>query len=988
MRLSVTTRRIILGLIALLFVGLTLLWIERTSIARRFADAELRARQVNAQYRITAVGPRTQRIEDVVIGDPRNPDLVVKWAEIELTGGLRGVSIAAIRARGVRIRGRLVDNRVTFGAVDRLLPARTGEPFSLPDIDIALTDTRLNLETPMGALLFNLGGKGNVADGFAGRVAAYASRLSNGDVVASNVRAELDVRTADRRLIATGPFALERLGGAGVSLAGVAGRIATETDQTLALPRGNFQLAGDVDRMPYATATRLVADGRFGRAEGEALTLAATVRLAGLKPDAATRRALTGVVPDAAGTPVAPLVQKLGSAIAALDRGSNATAEIALLWGNQNSRTLRITPEIRSASGAWLRSTGEGIGWDFRSGTLAVNERLALSGGGFPDLQIQLASTGRGFGGQAIVGPYGAGNARLSVTPFRFAWSASGLRLDTVATLDGPLAGGRIEGLRIPLAIRPGASPLQGCIAPSFRTLEIQGLRLAPATLQTCIVGNEARIAAPRLKGQLGGSPISLSARSARVDFGRGDFTLADVAVRLGPGPQPTRLDATSLAGRFADGGATGRFAGMSGQIGAVPLIASNASGNWAFRNAILDVTGGMRIADAAAEPRFFPLVTSDFALRLAKGQIRATATGREPTTGTAITRVTIAHDLARGTGSAILDVEALAFNDRLQPEMITPITLGVIANVRGIVDGQGIIRWTPDAVTSSGGFRTGNIDLAAAFGPVTGLKGEIALSDLLNPQTGVPQKISIASINPGIAVVNGDIEYRLLPGLKAQIDGGRWPFAGGTLILEPTVLDLSASAERRLTFRVEGLDAAKFIAEMQFENIAGTGTFDGTLPMIFDQNGGRIEGGMMIARGEGTLSYIGEVSNENLGAMGSFAFDALKSMKYERLSIGLEGPLDGDVVTRIALKGVNQAPLGAPRTKFPIPVRIYGVNNLPFIFNITITAPFRRLFRMAQTISDPSLLIEQITPELERVGPARTLPPADKPVQPSESRP
>lgn len=988
MRLRVTPRRIVILLLAVLVTALTVVWLERIAIARRFADAELKARQVDAQYRITAVGPRSQRIEDVIIGNPRDPDLVVKWAEIELTGGLGGVSIARIRAHGVRLRGRMIGDRVSFGAVDRLLPAGDGSPASLPDMEVELSDTRISLATPVGAMLFDLKGRGNLANGFAGSVGAYAGQISAEPIEARGVRATMEVRTADRRVTLTGPVAIDSIDTGEVVLNDVAGRVATETDATLASPRGNFQFAAQVARIPYATASRLIADGRFGRERGDALTLAGTARLRELRPDRKSRQAMLAALPEAGGTPLEPLARSVRAAIAGLDRGSNATAEIALFWSGEGNRTLRITPDIRTASGAWLRSTGEGLGWDFRTGRLLVNDRLALAGGGFPGIEMQVASTGSGFGGQAIVAPFASGGASLSLTPFRFAAGTEGIRLDSIAMIDGPIAGGRIEALRLPLAIRPGAVPLRGCIRPSFRALSINTLHVAPTELQACIDERGMRLAMPRLRGRLGDSPVSLAARSARMTFSDTRFAIEDIAVRLGEGEASSRLAASTLTGRISGGGASGGFAGLTGKIGAVPLIASEGSGDWTFRDAILNLKGKMRIADAASEPRFFPLVTDDLALRLEDGRIAATATAREPKSGTPVTTIRIAHDLASGAGSATLDVNRLTFDDRLQPEMITPITLGVIANVRGSLDGQGVIRWTPDGVRSSGGFRTDNIDLAAAFGPVTGLRGEIALTDLLNLETGAPQRIAVGSINPGIAVVDGDIEYRLLPGLRAQIDGGRWPFAGGTLILEPTVLDLSASAERRLTFRVEGLDAAKFIAEMQFENIAGTGTFDGTLPMIFDQNGGRIEGGQLVARGEGTLSYIGEVSNENLGAMGSFAFDALKSMKYERLSIGLDGPLDGDVVTRITLKGVNQAPLGAPRTRFPVPVRIYGVDNLPFIFNITITAPFRRLFRMAQTISDPSLLIEQITPELQRVGPARTLPPANKPVQPSESRP
>jgi translocation and assembly module TamB len=988
MRLSVTTRRVLLILIALVFVGLAVLWVERMSIARRFADAELRARQVDAQYTITQVGPTIQRIENVLIGNSADPDLTAKWAEIELTGSLTGIRIKSIRANGVRLKGKLVGGVLTFGAVDRLLPAPTGEPFALPDIDVALSDTQIRLETPYGAPALAIAGRGNIANDFRGTIAAIVPLMAQGKNSAKAVRAVVNVHTDARRVTFSGPVSAETLAAPGIALRGITGRVAGESDERFARPRGNFQLAASVDALPQWRAERVEADGRFSTDGGDAHTLTSNVQLSGLRPNADLAGKLLALVPGAAGTPAEPLARQLRTAIAALGRGSNAKADIGLFWSPKGERKLRVTPNIRSASGAWLRSSGEGLGWDFRTNQPVVNDRLALSGGGFPDMQVQLVSTDKGYAGQVIAKPYTAGGAKLALTPFRFDYTSAGLRLDTVAQLDGPLGTGRVTGLRVPLALRPGASPLSGCLNPSFQRLEISGLVLNPAKIDACIRGKEAQIKAPRFAGRLGRSPITLVGNSARVGLSRGDFSVNRVAVRLGTGQSMTVLDAATLSGVFGNGGAQGKFGGASGKIGAVPLLASNGAGDWTFRNSILYVAGGLRLTDAAPDPRFNPLVSNDFALRLANGIITATATAREPTTLTRVTGVRIEHNLSRGTGSAVLDVNRLTFDNSLQPEMLTHITLGVIANVAGAVTGRGVIRWTPDGVTSTGTFRTDNLDLAAAFGPVTGLKGEIQLSDLLGMETGVTQSIRIASINPGIAVIDGDVKYRLLPGLKAQIEGGRWPFAGGYLILEPTIFDLSAEAERRLTFRVEGLDAAKFIAAMEFDNISATGIFDGTLPMVFDQNGGRLEGGQLVARGEGTLSYIGEISNENLGAMGQFAFDALKSMKYERLTIGLEGPLDGDVVTRVSFKGVNQMPIGTGRTKLPIPVKIKGLNNIPFIFNITITAPFRRLFQMARTIQDPSLLIEQITPGLERVGPAKTLPPADKPIQTPESRP
>jgi translocation and assembly module TamB len=358
---------------------------------------------------------------------------------------------------------------------------------------------------------------------------------------------------------------------------------------------------------------------------------------------------------------------------------------------------------------------------------------------------------------------------------------------------------------------------------------------------------------------------------------------------------------------------------------------------------------------------------------------ITASAQMREPDSKTLVSNVTLSHDLKAGTGEALLDVPGLTFGPSLQPEAITRLTLGVIANLRGTFAGKGQIHWTPQGVTSTGRFASDGLDLAAAFGPVTALRGEVNFTDLLGLVTAPGQSIRIGAINPGVVVSDGEVRYHLLPGLKMEVEGGRWPFAGGDLILEPTVLELSEKATRQLTFRIKGLDAAQFVNQLAFENISATGTFDGVLPMVFDQTGGRIEAGSLIVReGGGTLSYLGEVSKADLPVMGSIAFDALKSLRYKTLAIDLGGPLDGEMVTQIRFRGINQATIKGIHTKLPI--KIIGLTGIPFIFNIRITAPFRGLFAMGRSINDPSVFLDQVLPaQLKPVKP-------QKPVQPKES--
>jgi len=283
--------------------------------------------------------------------------------------------------------------------------------------------------------------------------------------------------------------------------------------------------------------------------------------------------------------------------------------------------------------------------------------------------------------------------------------------------------------------------------------------------------------------------------------------------------------------------------------------------------------------------------------------------------------------------------------------------------------------------VTSRGTFSTTDTNLAAAFGPVTGLNSTLTFDDLISLKTAPGQKARIKEINPGIPVVDGEIEYELLGDNRVRIEGGRWPFAGGELLLHPTTLDFAADQQRRLTFDVVGVDAAVFLQNFGFDNINATGKFDGTLPVVFDGLGGRIENGRIDARnGGGTLAYVGELSNHNLGTIANFAFGALRSLKYDDLTIVLNGNLDGEMVTDIRFGGVGQGE-GATRNFLTSQIA-----KIPLVFNVKVTGPFRQLVTSAKGLYDPTVWIEQnlnqlIQQQEEATSGAST-------VQPPESEP
>jgi hypothetical protein len=241
-------------------------------------------------------------------------------------------------------------------------------------------------------------------------------------------------------------------------------------------------------------------------------------------------------------------------------------------------------------------------------------------------------------------------------------------------------------------------------------------------------------------------------------------------------------------------------------------------------------------------------------------------------------------------------------------------------------------------------------------------------------------QVATVKTIDTGIAVSDGTVHYQLLGPARIQVADARWPFAGGHLDLAPTLLDFADPGGRHLTFRLTAVDAAQFLQQFDFKNLNATGVFDGTLPMIFDASGGRIEKGELHVRpGGGTLAYVGEVSKADLGTWGNIAFDALKSLRYRNLDLTLNGPLAGEVITEAHFAGVSQG----QGTKSNFLIR--RLQRLPFVFNVKIRAPFRSLLNSAQGFYDPTLLVKRNLPALIRQQNN-----ANQPVQPpaSETKP
>ena len=1045
------------GVLVVLAAALVIAWTERRQIATHIIARELANRGVRGSFTLDRVGLRTQQISNLRIGDPNNPDVTARRVLIQMRLKWNGsVDVYRIVARGVRLRGRVLPTgRVSWGEIDKLLPPPTGQPFTLPDVSIDIADSSISLRTPWGPLGFAVQGNGNLTGGFKGRFVSSSPKLVTGNCVVTAVRGAAAIEIKARHPHVVGPLTatsfacpasrfsvieprLELDAKFGEAFddfdanARIMSQVITAGDNGLAAlngrmtfigdpvdARGEVDLAAQKSRLGTISAERTRVKGRYRlQTQAGSLVLVGqyTANQASLDPSMIS--GLTNALEATRSTPIGSVASAIGNALIKSAKNFDVAGGIRLV-NYPGYGGARVTDaNVRTATGGRARIFGgKGITYYWPSGALRFDGTMQMAGGGLPTGTVTLHQQRNGaITGTGQFQPYTVNGSRLALSTLRFQAQPNGsTSFSTLANLTGRFPGGQVRNLNLPISGSVGANGgiLVGreCMVVSFDYLKMQQLQLGRTRLPVCPTGPAiiaqspggelrigGRITNPALAGRLGSAPMRLNASS--ILLSQGGFNGNDVRLRLGDPDSPVALNAQTLRGAFTSGGASGTLANADALIGNVPLKVRDIDGRWRFANGRLTVDGSLFFEDRADPPRFYPLKSDDVHFVMADNRITTTGSLRDPESGTHVTDVSIEHNLANGSGHASLDVPGLTFGPNFQPEELTRLTEGVVALVQGTVTGQGRIEWTGSGqVTSTGDFATRDMDLAAPFGPVEGLTTSIHFTDLLGLETAPGQVATIRSINPGIIVENGVIRYQLLPNQLVKVERGEWPFMGGRLILHETILNLGSPSAKRLTFELQGFNAKTFIDSLGFEGLEITGIFDGVLPMIFDENGGRIVGGRLDSRDPGgEFNYTG--TKPDAGMVAGVAFDLLSNIRYQKMIVRLDGDLAGEFATRFTIQQVSLGNRGG----FIAGLVRGAFKDVPLQVNLNIAGPFRALIQMAKGFKDPTAVIAPVMPfpldapgivtetrvlkkeeDQERVTPIDEIEASPQPPQPSE---
>ncbi|MCK0128110.1 YdbH domain-containing protein [Erythrobacter sp. F6033] len=989
---------------ALLCAATVAVWISREQIAGNIIEAELERLGIPATYEIVSITPQKQLLRNLIVGDPDRPDLAIEEIVVNLDYGWSGASAGTIEIVRPRLYGTYRDGQFSLGALDPAIFAESDEPAGLPALDVVVRDGRALIETDFGAIGAKLSGEGRLDSGFGGKLAVTAPNIGVEGCKTNEATLYGDLSTDSGVPSFSGPIRLRDVSCEGATLAradatatisltddfsviagrmsvaaanlGFAGNSASEVagDVELNLSEGGLNLSHDLAgksvSTDYGSIGEIRADGSL-RSDAEFARTDWNADISGRR--VSIRGNLESILQDASdgaeGTFVSSLLSKFqrNFKVAA----SNADLRSSIVARQNGSEMSVVIPEGRltSASGEALIAISR-FSWATNNSGSQLRGNFLTGGEGLPRIngRMEQAPTG-GLMLRMAMAEYAAGSDRIAIPRLQVAQGrGEGLEFGGVVKAGGALPGGSVTALELPIEGQWSSdgelSFGRRCSRIRFDALAIYDLSLEGQSLALCPkgramvrYGEALQISAETrdldLVGQLAGSPTTISTRAVSFSY-PGSFELNELAATIGEDGSAMRLRADVLSG---DGeGLSGTFSGADARLDFVPLDLASMAGRWAYRDETLQIDESTFVLTERieGEARFEPLLARDATLSLFNGDLRAQAALIHPTSQRLITQVDVDHNLGTGQGQATLAVPGVVFDDQLRPEDISYLAKGVIAFADGAVSGEGTVRWTEDTIVSGGTFGTERLDLAATFGPIDGLRGSIEFTDLINLTTAPDQVIEIGSINPGIEVLGGRVVFSMTNGELISVKDARWPFMGGELILSPVDIRYGEQGEQLYVFEIVGLDAATFIAQMELTNLGADGTFDGTVPILFDDQGnGTIGTGLLISRPPGgNVSYIGELTYEDMGAITNFAFQSLRSLDYKQMSIGLDGSLAGEIVTSFKIDGVRQGE-GASQN-----LVTRQLAKLPIRFNINVRSQnFYQLATMVRSFFDPEYL-------------------------------
>lgn len=297
------------------------------------------------------------------------------------------------------------------------------------------------------------------------------------------------------------------------------------------------------------------------------------------------------------------------------------------------------------------------------------------------------------------------------------------------------------------------------------------------------------------------------------------------------------------------------------------------------------------------------------------------------------------------------LEMAAMELFGLLKPWL--PQTTGDWQFSTGTVQGAMTLRWQPHR-NSSGTAHLQASDLAFSAGSVKVQNGSINVDIADIAKQSVALSANVPKLELGKNMAAGDVIVRArYLGRDLTVERAAMSIFGGLLEVLPDTVNIN-QFPIVLTLRVHEVDLSQLLSSLQYQDLSGSGTISGELPLRLSRNAIELQDGTLTGVHPGVIRYQGPVAdNENI------AFKALRNLAYHSLQAKVNYRPNGDYHLGFRIEGSNPEVL----------------SGHPLAFNLNVNGQLPELLRGGFVAGDfERAILEQAT--------ARPAPP-EKPAKP-----
>lgn len=311
-------------------------------------------------------------------------------------------------------------------------------------------------------------------------------------------------------------------------------------------------------------------------------------------------------------------------------------------------------------------------------------------------------------------------------------------------------------------------------------------------------------------------------------------------------------------------------------------------------------------------------------------------------------------HNIKTASGTAAFKFNRLTFMPNgLQPDGLAPVLKGIIGLTQGAAEGDAGFSWSPEGIESQATLSFDDITFRGPGLTVTktaGVNGEIAFSSLWPVATDGAQTITVSGVDFGaLQLEDGEIIFDMPGDDTLLVERAIFPWFGGQIGVRGATATFTGGYARA-PLRVESVDLKQILEFVDVEGLSGAGTLNGELPIIVENSRASFIGGRLTAEGPGRISYVGKAgaAAAEAGGDAQIAFDVLRDLRYEKLSVLIDGPLDGRLDFRINFEGTGEVSINRAQGRVPVK------------YTITLDAALLELLNQANLSRNLELQIRQ----------------------------